>query len=143
MNLPVVGVGLSRPLPIEVTGVTLPFWEGLAVGRFLVPRCVRCERLSFPPRRICPGCHGRKFDWVELSGRGSLYSVTKIHSSPTIYGILSPVRVAVVDLEEGIRLVTRLIPDGYSPVPDSPVQLVITRHPDGCHYAVRVIREQR
>ena len=141
MTLPVVEFGLARPLPVEVTEVTRPFWEGLAAGSFLVPRCAGCRRLSFPPRRICPGCHGRGFDWVAVSGRGALYAVTKVHSSPPVYGILGPVRVAVVDLEEGIRLVTRLLPDGSDPLPDSPVQLVVTRHPDGFHYAARVSGE--
>ena len=143
MTLPVVEFGLSRPLPIEVTEVTQPFWEGLAAGRFLLPRCGRCQRLSFPPRRICPACHRREFSWIAVSGRGRLYAVTKVHNSPAIYGILSPVRVGVVDLEEGVRLVTRLIPTGDSPAPDSPVQLVITRHPDGLHYAARVNRERQ
>jgi hypothetical protein len=46
--------------------------------------------------------------------------------------------VAIVDLEEGLRLVTRLLPEGREPALDSPVQLVITRHPDGYHYAARV-----
>lgn len=143
MRLPLVEFGLSRPLPIEVTEVTRPFWEGLAAGRFLVPRCRRCQRLSFPPRRICPACHHREFDWIAASGRGRLYAATKVHNSPAIYGILGPIRVGVVDLEEGVRLVTRMIPDGASPVPDSPVQLVITHHPDGFHYAARVDRERR
>ena len=138
MTLPVVEFGLPRPLPVEVTEVTRPFWEGLAAGRFLVPRCAACQRLSFPPRRICPACHGRGFDWVAVSGRGRLYAATRVHSSPAVYGILSPIRVAVVDLEEGIRMVTRLIPDGGDPTPDSPLELVVTRHPDGFHYAARV-----
>jgi hypothetical protein len=46
-------------------------------------------------------------------------------------------RVAIVDLKEGLRLVTRMLPDGAEPVLDTPVQLVVTRHPDGYHYAAR------
>ena len=141
MKLPVVELGLRRPLHIEVTAVTLPFWEGLESGLFRVPGCRQCNRLSFPPRRVCPQCHGREFDWQPVSGRGRLYSATKVHSSPSIYGILSPIRVAIVDLEEGLRLVTRWLPAGYDPLLDCPVQLVITRHPDGYHYAARATFE--
>jgi uncharacterized OB-fold protein len=140
MKLPQVELGLRRPLPIEVTAVTLPFWKSLESGQFCVPRCKHCDRLSFPPRKICPQCHGDKFDWQPLSGRGLLYSATKVHSSPSIYGILSPVRVAIVDLEEGLRLLTRWLPSGADPCLDCPVQLVITRHPDGHHYAAREAR---
>jgi hypothetical protein len=47
-------------------------------------------------------------------------------------------RVAIVDLEEGIRVVTRLLPGQHSVALDGKVQLVITHHPDGYHYAVRM-----
>ena len=42
-----------------------------------------------------------------------------------------------VDLAEGVRIVTRLLPEGRSLEPDSPIELVITHHPDGYHYAAR------
>ena len=141
MKLPLVELGMRRPLPIEVTAVTRPFWEGLASQTFLLPGCRCCGRLSFPPRRICPGCHGRDFDFRPASGIGRLYSATTVHSSPSIYNLLSPVRVAIVDLEEGVRLLTRLLPGGGDPVLDGAVQLVITRHPDGYHYAARSAME--
>ena len=50
MKLPLVELGLRRPLPIEVTMVTLPFWEGLKNQQFLVACCSQCARLSFPPQ---------------------------------------------------------------------------------------------
>jgi uncharacterized OB-fold protein len=137
MTLPVVELGLNRPLDIEITEVTQPFWESLSEGLFRVAQCPGCERLSFPPRAICPACHCREHRWVSVSGRGTLYSITKVHSSPVIYGILSPMRVAIIDLEEGLRIVTRVLPDGREPELDSPVQLVITHHPDGFHYAAK------
>ena len=139
MNLTLVKMGLKRPLPIEVTAVTRPFWEGLAREQFMVPACGACGRLSFPPRALCPGCHGAEFDWRPLSGRGVLYSATKVQNSPAIYGILSPFTVAVVDLQEGLRVVTRLLPVGRFPELDSPVELVITDHPDGRLYAARLL----
>ena len=142
MTLPIVKMGLNRPMDIEVTVLTRPFWEGLSQGEFRVVRCQACERLSFPPRQVCPGCHNRAFDWLAVSGRCKLYSATRVHASPTIYGILSPMRVAIVDLEEGIRIVTRLLPDGSSPEPDTALELVITSHPDGFHYAARAIPDK-
>jgi len=137
MTLPVVELGLNRPLDIEITKVTQPFWAGLTEGLFKVVKCSDCGRLSFPPRAICPQCHCRACQWVSVSGWGTLYSITKVHNSPAIYGILSPMRVAIIDLEEGLRVVTRMLPDGREPPLDSPVQMVITQHPDGFHYAAR------
>lgn len=140
MSLAMVNMGLNRPLPIEVTEITRPFWNGLAEGEFLVTCCNNCQRLSFPPRIICPKCHGRSFEWQPISGRGRLYAATKVHSSPAIYGILSPMQVAVVDLAEGIRIATRLLPCGSPPALNEAVELVITKHPDGYHYAARQAR---
>ena len=137
MTLPVVTLGLKRPLDIEVTGVTQTFWSGLAEGQFLLPRCSQCSRLSFPPRKVCPGCHHRDFTWVKASGRATLYSLTRIHNSPPRYNLLSPTSVAIIDLDEGIRLLTRLLPDARPPVIGAACELVITRHPDGMHYAAR------
>jgi uncharacterized OB-fold protein len=139
MTLPVIELGLNRPLPIEITSVTAPFWEGLAEGQFRVARCAGCDRLCFPPRAICPECHGRMFTWQPLCGRGTLYAESKVQQSPPVYGILSPMRVAVVDLEEGIRIVTRLLPSVNPVRLDSAVELVVTSHPDGYHYAVRIV----
>jgi len=141
MSLPLVKMGLNRPLPVEVTEVTRPFWDGLQSGQFLLAHCQQCNRASFPPRIICPRCHCRDFQWQPVSGRGTLYAATKVHNSPAIYGILSPMTVAVVDLEEGVRVVTRLLPDGRTADLDGPVQLIITEHPDGYHYAARLARE--
>lgn len=132
-----VTLGLRRPLPIEVTDITAPFWRGLGSNQFLVPQCNNCTRLSFPPRAVCPECLSTAFDWYPVSGRGTLYAQSKIHNSPAIYGLLSPIRVAIVDLEEGVRLLTRLLPGSGDITPGNPVQLVVAEHPDGLHYAAR------
>ena len=135
MTLPVITLGLNRPLDIEVTGITQIFWDGLAEGEFLFSRCTTCSKSSFPPRRICPACHGRDFEWLPACGRATLYSFTLIHNSPPRYNLLSPTTLAVIDLDEGIRLLTRLLPGRAKPRIGDPCQLVITRHPDGPHYA--------
>ena len=137
MKLPIVPMGLNKPLPIEITGVSQPFWDALAEGQFLLQQCLKCKRVSFPPRKVCPGCHDRDLSWLPAKGKGTLYSVTRIHNSPAIYGILSPMQVAIVDLTEGVRLVSRWLPDGSTPALDSPIELVVTHHPDGFHYAIR------
>ncbi len=138
MKLSIVELGLKRPLQIEKTAVTAPFWDGLTEGEFRVARCSDCNRLSLPPRVICPACHGRTFTWDCLSGKGILYAESKVQQSPPIYGLLSPTRVVIVDLEEGVRVVTRMLPGKHVIKPGARVELVITRHPDGFHFAARM-----
>ena len=66
-------------LPISaptVNAETLPFWQAAARGVLSLPRCNDCEHVIFYPRDLCPVCHSRNTSWVELSGRGSVYSYT-------------------------------------------------------------------
>ena len=135
MTLEVVKLGLKRPLEVEVTRITAPFWSGLADGKFLLAQCSTCARQSFPPRQICPKCHSRDFEWVEASGEASVYSFTRIHNTPTRYNLLNPSVVAIIDLIEGVRLLTRMLTNENPVVVGGPCRLVITSHPDGEHYA--------
>jgi uncharacterized OB-fold protein len=72
------------------------FYSELADGRFMTTRCNACELTFFPPRSLCPTCLGTEVEWVELSGRGSVYAFTQQH-----YAILftKPEVVGVIELE--------------------------------------------
>jgi|TARA_B110000967_G_scaffold210056_2_gene269997 uncharacterized OB-fold protein len=132
-----------RPLPVETTKITAPFWQGLSEGVFQTTQCTECQRISFPPKAICPACHSNQYQWQTLSGKGTLYSYTIVHAAPPMFKSQTPLKVAVVDLEEGVRLVTRLIGDeAISPL-DSPVQLLITQFEDGYLFAAKPIKEAR
>ena len=75
---------------------------GLAVVRGLPgPR--------FYPRPVCPRCFGVHLEWRPASGRGALYSFTIVHRAPgpELQGAV-PYVVALVDLEEGVRLMATL-----------------------------------
>jgi uncharacterized protein len=85
------------------------FWFDAAEGRRLViQRCASCKTLRHPPGPCCPEC--RSFDWdtVEASGRATLYSFVVAHH-PRHPAFDYPLLVAVVELEEGTRLITNLV----------------------------------
>ncbi len=73
-------------------------------GRLMGSRCARCGHSSFPPRADCPSCLGGEFEFEEWSGRGTIYTFTEIAAAPTGFEDVVPFTVAVVDLEEGGRL---------------------------------------
>ena len=123
-----------RPFPPRVTDATAPFWDSLAQGRFRTTRCEACGRLSFPPKAICPHCWSRRIAWQDLSGRGRLYACTVVHAAPAAFRHEAPYRVAIVDLDEGVRLATRLLGDGPAAL-DRPVRLVALRYEDGPLFA--------
>ena len=96
----------SRPAPL-LTDDNAFFWEAAIEGRLVAQRCNGCGQLRHPPRPMCPHCHSLEFEVIPLSGRGSLYSYAILHH-PQHPAFDYPVTAALVDLEEGIRLVSNL-----------------------------------
>jgi uncharacterized OB-fold protein len=82
------------------------FWEGVGRGQLLLRCCDRCGRLQHPPSPMCPACHSLTWTTRESSGRGTIYSWIVSHH-PTQSDAL-PRIVVLVDLEEGVRLVSNL-----------------------------------
>jgi uncharacterized OB-fold protein len=89
-----------------------PFWDALAVGRLLVPRCSSCSRSFFPPMPSCPRCASTSVALEESSGFGRVYSwvVTRTALDPTLAGEI-PYAVVAVDLAEGSRMLGRFLGD--------------------------------
>jgi uncharacterized protein len=95
-----------RPPPI-VTDDSAAFWAAAAEQRLVAQRCGECGRLRHPPRPMCPQCHSLSVEVVQLSGRGTLYSYSVLHH-PQHPAFEYPVVAALVDLDEGVRLVSNL-----------------------------------
>jgi len=82
------------------------FWSGVKEGRLLVRKCAGCQRLQHPPSPMCPACGSLEWDVQELSGRGSLHSWI-LSRHPTAPDDMTRI-VALVELDEGVRLVSNL-----------------------------------
>jgi uncharacterized OB-fold protein len=76
----------------------------LRQGRFMVQRSASSGRYVFYPRIVTPGTGAEDLEWVEVSGRGTVYSTTVVRVKPPA----SSYNVAIVELEEGPRLMTRV-----------------------------------
>ena len=96
----------ARPAPI-VTDDNAVFWDAAREGRLVAQRCTGCRVLRHPPRPQCPHCGSLDIDVVELSGAGMLYSYAVLHH-PQNPAFEYPVLAALVDLDEGIRIVSNL-----------------------------------
>ncbi len=97
----------ARPLP-RPTALSKPHWEGCREGALRVQRCRDCASFVFIPQPVCTGCLGSSLDWVESSGRGTLYSYTVVHR-PQRPEFEVPYVVAVVELDEGWHMLSNLI----------------------------------
>jgi uncharacterized OB-fold protein len=95
-----------RPRP-ALTQDNRFFFDGAREGRLLIQHCTNCGMLRHPPRPACARC--RSFDWdtVTASGRGTVYSFVVNHY-PQVAAFDYPLVVALVELEEGTRLVANL-----------------------------------
>lgn len=96
----------ERYLP-PATPETRHFWEGARAGRLMLQRCQACRHAYFPPQPFCPQCSSRKVEAFQASGRASLYSYTiSLRDMP---GMKAPYSIAVVQLEEGPRMMTNIV----------------------------------
>ena len=96
-----------RPAPV-VTDDSAVFWDAAAGRRLVAQRCSGCGVPRHPPRPMCPHCRSLEFQPAQLSGRGTLYSYAVLHH-PRNPAFDYPVLAALVDLDEGIRLVSNLV----------------------------------
>jgi uncharacterized OB-fold protein len=96
-----------RGMPAPVPDLdTQPFWDGCAEDRFLVPECAACGHRRWPPGPMCPVCRSPETRWIDSSGRGSVYSWLVVHHPVNrVLADQVPYVVAMIDLEEGVRVV--------------------------------------
>lgn len=106
------------------------FWEGVQRGELLIQRCASCGALRHPPRPMCPRCQSLEWDTIPATGRGQVHSYVVPHH-PRMPAFPDRYVVALVDLEEGTRLVTNLVDVAPGDLRvGMPVELAVTR-PDG------------
>jgi uncharacterized OB-fold protein len=96
-----------RPRPALTEDNTF-FFEGTKDGTLLIQRCASCGTLRHPPRPACAVCRSFEWDTVTSSGRGTVYSYVVVHH-PQVPAFDYPLPIAVVELEEGTRLVADLV----------------------------------
>ena len=94
----------ERKLPApSVSQETQAYWDAAAKGKLLVRKCTSCGQLHHYPRTICPFCFSDKTEWIEASGRGTIYSYSVMRRAPVPYAM------AYVTLAEGPRMVTNIV----------------------------------
>ena len=90
---------------------------------FRAYKCVDCGMVIAPPSGTCYGCGSNKMDWTDVSGKGKLVSFTVIHIAQDDFADEAPYLIAIVELEEGTRVSSRLL--GFDPLKPEDVKLGI------------------
>jgi uncharacterized protein len=84
------------------------FWEGTRKGELRIQRCGSCEAPRHPPGPMCPACGATEPDYVVARGTGTVYSYA-VHRHPPVPGKELPILLALVELDEGVRMVGELL----------------------------------
>ncbi|MBW1855856.1 MAG: Zn-ribbon domain-containing OB-fold protein [Deltaproteobacteria bacterium] len=96
----------KQPLP-ELTTVSKPFYKAAGEHRLLIQRCKDCGENIFYPKILCPNCLSSNLEWFESSGKGKVYSYTVVErGAPEAFQGAAPYVLAVIDLEEGVRMLS-------------------------------------
>mgnify|MGYP003960778603 FL=1 len=99
----------EKPDPL-VNNWARPFWDGTREEKLLIQKCLDCQQHIFYPRMACPFCFSDNIEWVEASGKGTIYAFTVVEGnapSPFLQDI--PYVVAVIILEEGVRMLSNIV----------------------------------
>ncbi|SHH20013.1 hypothetical protein SAMN04488068_2838 [Hydrocarboniphaga daqingensis] len=118
----------APPKPTRIAPIVTPdaksFWEAADREQFVGQKCGDCGIFTFPPRPMCPHCHSLKRLEVPLSGRGTVHAWT-VPRHPHPFGFKEAPVVAVIQLEEGTRMVSNVV--GVAPEDmrmDMPVEVM-------------------
>lgn len=99
----------QKPIPVPSVE-SRPYWTGLNEGRLQLPKCRSCSHCWFPPSLLCPSCNSDDFSWEPSTGQGKVFSFVVFHRvyHPSFADEV-PYVVALIELEEGPRLISNLI----------------------------------
>jgi uncharacterized OB-fold protein len=98
----------DRPLP-KTDLITAPFWEATLRGELLIQKCPTCEHRQFYPRAICTKCGGTP-EWETAAGKGVVHTFSVVRQNPAQpFKQWRPYTVAMIELDEGPRMMTELI----------------------------------
>jgi uncharacterized OB-fold protein len=104
---------LPAPTP-AINPETKPYWDATVEGRLILRRCNDCQGVIWYPRAICPECWSSNTEWIDASGRGTIYTYTVNYRGEGPYRDAAPFVLAYVELEEGPRIMTNILTDDFS-----------------------------
>jgi uncharacterized OB-fold protein len=101
---------MLRPVAPIANFETQAFWDGCARGQLLLQKCGDCGAYRHPPAPICAACLSPQHEWVEASGRATVYTFVVVRETRAKgWEQLVPYVTAVVTLEEGPRMLTNIV----------------------------------
>jgi uncharacterized OB-fold protein len=106
-------VFMEHTLPAPVANAdSLPYWNAARERKLVIRQCKDCKQLHFMPRHLCPACWSDQLEWIEAKGTGRVHSYTIMRRAPlAAFAALGPYVVALIELDEGPRMVANVLGD--------------------------------
>ncbi|BBZ25653.1 Zn-ribbon domain-containing OB-fold protein [Mycolicibacter hiberniae] len=98
---------MAHRLAPSISPDTEFFWQGLKDHELRIQQCTDCKALRVPPRPMCGKCQSLHWDYVVSTGRGTVYSFVMPQYPPLPF-LKYPYVVALIELDEGVRIVSNL-----------------------------------
>ena len=98
----------TKPLP-KPSPTSRPFWEAAKRHELMLQHCNSCRAFIYYPRDLCPYCMSDQLEWERMSGRGKVYSYTVVRRASTRSFADAPYVLAIVELDEGVRMTTDIV----------------------------------
>jgi uncharacterized protein len=113
----------SKPLP-PIDEHSRPYWDAAKAGYLQLPRCNHCGTFHTYFEPWCNKCGGDGVHWERLSGRGRIWANCRFHRA-YFEGFDLPYNVAIVELEEGPRLVTNIVGLEHDTLDEMPIGMEV------------------
>ncbi len=104
----------KKPIP-QASPETQHFWDGCREGKLILQRCKETGKAYFPPRPFSPYTGSRDIEEFEASGKAILYSYVINHRPAPGFEDEAPYAIAVVELDEGPRMMTNIVDCDQTP----------------------------
>ena len=107
----------NKPVPVAQPESDY-YWQQAKSGKLVIQKCSDCGEVQFYPRVLCTHCGGKSLEWIESSGRATLFTFAIVHAPPHPgFAGDVPYITAIVELEEGAKMPSQVI--GIKPEPDN------------------------
>jgi uncharacterized OB-fold protein len=99
----------TKPIPVPSED-SWSFWEAAKRHELTLQRCATCGSFRFPPAPLCPECTSLGGEWTKVKGTGKVFSYVVFYRAfHKSFEKDVPYAVAVVELDEGPRLVSNIV----------------------------------
>lgn len=111
----------------EARGEEATYFDYCQQEELRIQRCSACSAYVFYPRSVCPTCFSRTLEWVLAKGTGVVHTFTVQHREPSGFEGQAPYTVAMIALDEGVLMMSRVVADPNTVHVGMPVQVAFAK----------------